>query len=349
MEIEEFLQTIKDVKDNVISQLDRATDEGELKKIYKDAVGKKGELSLVRKGIGQLPEAARKTVGEVLNKTIQEIELLYSKKLEIVSDNEKQEIVDLTTYLAAIDKDPLFEVGHGHIITKTIRELEDVFIAMGFSVKQGPEIETDWYNFEALNIPRDHPARGMWDTLYLEVGEVESVLLRTHTSPVQIRVMSEQSPPIYMIAHGKCFRRDTPDASHLSCFHQLEGLVVDKEISFADLKGTIETFTQSYFGKDTNVRLRPSYFPFTEPSAEFEISCRICGGQGCRTCSNTGWLELGGCGVVNENVLNNVKIDPDEYQGFAFGFGIERLIQMRYQIPDLRVLTESDMRFLANF
>ena len=208
---------------------------------------------------------------------------------------------------------------------RTREELEDVFVGMGFRVAEGPEVETDWYNFEALNIPPAHPARGMWDTFYLELGDPGTLLLRTHTSPVQIRLMQEQPPPIYSVMPGRCYRHDTPDARHSPIFHQVEGLVVDKGISFADLAGTIETFTGAYFGEDIHSRLRPAYFPFTEPSAEFEVTCTICRGEGCRTCSHTGWIELGGCGMVDPAVFEAVGIDPERWTGFAFGFGIDRL------------------------
>jgi phenylalanyl-tRNA synthetase alpha chain len=239
--------------------------------------------------------------------------------------------------------------GHLHLLTQTRDELEDVFVGMGYRVAEGPEAETDWYNFEALNMPPAHPARGMWDTLYLEVGEQESTLLRTHTSPVQIRVMESQPPPIYIVAPGRVYRRDTPDARHLATFHQIEGLVVDRGITFGDLAGTIESFTGAYFGPDIHSRLRPSYFPFTEPSAEFEVTCPICAGTGCRTCSGSGWIELGGCGMVDPNVFAAVGIDPDVYSGFAFGFGIDRLAQVRCALPDMRALLDNDIRFLTQF
>jgi phenylalanyl-tRNA synthetase alpha chain len=224
---------------------------------------------------------------------------------------------------------------------------------MGFEVAEGPEIETDWYNFGALNIPPAHPARGMWDTFYLDLGDPETTLLRTHTSPVQIHLMEEAVAngglPIHAVMPGRCYRRDTPDARHLAVFHQIEGLVVDKGITFADLAGTIEVFTTAYFGPDIHSRLRPAYFPFTEPSAEFEVTCTICHGSGCRTCSQTGWIELGGCGMVDPAVFTAVGINPDEWTGFAFGFGIDRCAQMRHQIADMRALTENDIRFLRQF
>ena len=243
--------------------------------------------------------------------------------------------------------------GHPGVVALTQQSLEDVFVGMGFTVAEGPEIETDWYNFEALNIPPAHPARGMWDTFYLDLGEPETVLLRTHTSPTQIHLMEAAvaagTLPIHAVMPGRCFRRDTPDARHLAAFHQIEGLVVDRGITFADLAGVIETFTNAYFGPDIASRLRPAYFPFTEPSAEFEITCTICRGAGCRTCSHTGWIELGGCGMVDPAVFAAVGIDPDEFSGFAFGFGIDRCAQMRHQIADMRALTDNDIRFLRQF
>ncbi|MGH9285671.1 MAG: phenylalanine--tRNA ligase subunit alpha, partial [Acidimicrobiales bacterium] len=236
-----------------------------------------------------------------------------------------------------------------HLVTQTRDRLEDVFVGMGYQVADGPEVETDWYNFEALNMPVGHPARGMWDTFYVNLGAPESTLLRTHTSPVQIRVMQAQKPPIYVVMPGRVYRHDTPDARHTPIFHQIEGLVVDRGITFGDLAGTIESFTNAYFGPDIHARLRPSFFPFTEPSAEFEITCAICTGAGCRTCSHTGWIELGGCGMVDPNVFEAVGIDPEEWSGFAFGFGIDRLAQMRHGIDDMRVLLENDIRFLSQF
>ncbi len=220
---------------------------------------------------------------------------------------------------------------------------------MGFTVAEGPEAETDWYNFEALNFPAGHPARTMYDTIYLDVGEPESTLLRTHTSPVQIRVMQGQEPPIYSIMPGRVYRRDTADASHMPVFHQIEGLVVDKGITFGDLAGTLEAFTTAYFGGAIHSRLRPSYFPFTEPSAEYDINCLFCEGSGCRTCGQTGWLELGGCGMVHPNVFASVGYDPEVWSGFAFGFGTDRLSLMRYGIDDIRDMFSNDVRFLEQF
>ena len=220
---------------------------------------------------------------------------------------------------------------------------------MGFTVAEGPEAETDWYNFEALNMPPAHPARSLWDTFYLDLGQPETVVLRTHTSPVQIRLMELGHLPIHAVMPGRCYRRETPDARHLVVFHQLEGLVVDREITFAHLAGTVETFANAFFGADIHTRLRPGYFPFTEPSAEVEVTCTICRGAGCRTCSHTGWVELAGCGMVDPAVFAAVGVDPEKWTGFAFGFGIDRCAQMRHGIADRGVLGDADARFLRQF
>ena len=239
--------------------------------------------------------------------------------------------------------------GHLHLVTQVWRELEDIFVGLGYRVFSGPEVEDDWHNFEALNFPVGHPARAMQDTLYVKLGEPEQVMLRTHTSPMQIRLMETQPLPIYAVMPGRTFRRDTPDARHSPVFHQIEALVVDRGISMGDLMGTIETFIHALFGDDVRTRFLPSFFPFTEPSAELSFSCPFCTG-GCRVCSHTGWIELGGCGVVDPNVLTAVGIDPEEYSGFAFGFGIDRIALMRNEIDNIQALLwENDVRFLRQF
>jgi phenylalanyl-tRNA synthetase alpha chain len=313
-----------------------------------ELLGKRSGLAAEQKALGGLEPAQRREAGQRLQTVRREIEALIGERRVTLEEE------DRVTRLAA-DRLDLTEVlaeappwrGHLHLVQRTRDELEDVFAGMGFAVAEGPEVETDWYNFEALNLPPAHPARGMWDTLYLELGEPETVVLRTHTSPVQIRLMQSQAPPIYAVMPGKCYRRDTPDARHIPTFNQIEGLVVDRGISFADLAGTIETFTTAYFGSGIHSRLRPSYFPFTEPSAEYEITCTICGGSGCRTCSQTGWIELGGCGMVDPAVFAAVGIDDEEWSGFAWGFGIDRCAQMKHEIPDMRVLLENDVRFMT--
>jgi phenylalanyl-tRNA synthetase alpha chain len=239
--------------------------------------------------------------------------------------------------------------GHLHLVTQVQRELEDVFVGLGYQVAEGPEVETDWYNYEALNFPPGHPARAMHDTIYVKLGRPEEVLLRTHTSPVQIRVMESRQPPIYMVMPGRCYRRDTLDARHSPMFHQIEGLVVDRGITFADMLGTIEAFTHAYFGERINARFRPDFFPFTEPSGEFAVTCIFCEGGGCGVCSRTGWIELGGCGMVDPNVFLAVGYDPEEITGFAFGFGLDRMAQIRFGVDHVKTLFENDVRFLRQF
>jgi phenylalanyl-tRNA synthetase alpha chain len=239
--------------------------------------------------------------------------------------------------------------GHLHLITQIRRELEDIFVGLGYRVAEGPEVEDDWHNFEALNFPPGHPARAMQDTLYVDLGEPEQVLLRTHTSPVQIRLMESQPPPIYAVMPGRTYRNETVDARHSAVFHQIEGLAVDRGLTFGDLAGTLETFTSAYFQKKVTSRLLPSFFPFTEPSAEFAISCVFCDGSGCRVCSKTGWIELGGCGMVDPNVFLAVGIDPEEYTGFAFGFGLERMPMLRYGVEPIKTFFDNDDRFLSRY
>jgi phenylalanyl-tRNA synthetase alpha chain len=319
--------------------------------------GKRSILSTLQKSLGALEPDARRDAGAQLQEARRVVEgalELRRSELGVLARAELLEAdrLDLGDVVVSAVHWPT-TVGHPSLVASTQRELEDVFVAMGFTVSEGPEVESDWYNFEALNIPPAHPARGMWDTFYVDLGEPETVVLRTHTSPTQVHLMEEavakHSLPIHSVMPGRCYRRDNPDARHLATFHQIEGLVIDRAISFADLAGTIETFTRAYFGPDIASRLRPAFFPFTEPSAEFEVTCTICRGSGCRTCSNTGWIELGGCGMLDPSVLEAVGIDGDEWSGFAFGFGIDRCAQMRHEIADMRALIENDVRFLEQF
>lgn len=335
-----------------LSELERVVADtrsvADLEQVESSVLGKRGELAQAHRKLGSLDPEARREAGRELNEVRQRMEAtVATRRRELVAEERAAALaadrLDLTETLPGPGR------GHLHLVTQTQEELEDTFVGMGFTVAEGPEAETDWYNFEALNMPPAHPARGMWDTFYLELGEPESVVLRTHTSPVQIHLMEERPPPIHAVMPGRCFRRDTPDARHLAVFHQIEGLVVDRDVTFGDLAGTIETFTGAYFGPDIHSRLRPAYFPFTEPSAEFEITCTICRGEGCRTCSGTGWIELGGCGMVDPAVFAAVGIDPAEWSGFAFGFGIDRCAQMRHGISDMRSLIENDVRFLRQF
>ena len=329
----------------------------ELAQIGVDLFGKRSALADAHRSLATLQADQRKEAGRRLHEIRAALEAQLAARQGALAESERAELLvadrlDLTEVIPEHVRSPLTR-GHLHLVSQARDELEDVFVGMGFEVAEGPEAETDWYNFEALNMPPAHPARGMYDTMYLDIGEPETVLLRTHTSPVQVHLMEEAvrngTLPIHAVMPGKCFRLDTPDARHLPVFNQIEGLVVDRGITFGDLAGTIQTFTAAYFGEDMQSRLRPAYFPFTEPSAEFEITCAICRGAGCRTCSHTGWVELGGCGMVDPAVFAAVGIDPDAWSGFAFGFGIDRLALMRHEIPDLRSFMENDIRFLSQF
>ncbi len=328
-----------------------------LAEVETEYLGKRSALTRAHRTLGGLDPEARKEAGRRLNEVRTGLEtLLAARRAELVLAERaaalRADRLDLTEVIPAQVLSPLSR-GHLHLVTQARAELEDVFTGMGFTVAEGPEAESDWYNFEALNMPPAHPARGMYDTMYLDVGEPETVLLRTHTSPVQIHLMEravrDGTLPIHAVMPGKCFRLDTADARHLPVFNQIEGLVVDHGITFGDLAGTIQVFTEAYFGAGMQSRLRPAYFPFTEPSAELEITCTICFGEGCRTCSHTGWIELGGCGMVDPAVFAAVGIDTGEWSGFAFGFGMDRLAQMRHAVPDMRSFLENDIRFLSQF
>jgi phenylalanyl-tRNA synthetase alpha chain len=318
---------------------------GELERSF---TGKRSVLSEIHEGIKDLAAAERPALGQAIAAFKAEIAALVGERRELLEAEERQtrltrDALDLT--LPPRDR----RRGHLHVVTQVQRELEDVFVGLGFQVAEGPEAETDFYNFEALNMPPAHPARSMWDTLYLKLGRPEEVVLRTHTSPVQIRVMESSTPPIAIVAPGRCYRRDTLDARHSPVFHQIEGLVVDEGITFGHLAGTIEAFTRAYFGDTITSRLRPSFFPFTEPSAEFEVTCIFCEGAGCSVCSRTGWIELGGCGMVDPNVFEAVGYDPERYTGFAFGFGLDRMAMTRYGVDHIKAFWDGDVRFLAQF
>ena len=328
-----------------------------LAQVETEYLGKRAALTRAHRSLGGLDPEARKEAGHRINEVQAQLKAaLASRRAELAEAERaaalRADRLDLTEVIPAqVLSSPAR--GHLHLVSQARAQLEDVFVGMGFTVAEGPEAESDWYNFEALNMPPAHPARDTFDTIYLDIGEPETVLLRTHTSPVQIHLMEQavrdDSLPIHAVMPGKCFRLDTPDARHLPVFNQIEGLVVDRGVGFGDLAGTIQVFTEAYFGPGMQSRLRPAYFPFTEPSAEFEITCTLCLGEGCRTCSHTGWIELGGCGMVDPAVFAAVGIDPTEWSGFAFGFGIDRLAQMRHAIPDMRSFLENDIRFLSQF
>lgn len=307
-------------------------------------LGKKGKLTLILKQMGALSAEERPIIGALANAVREEIEsaLLSTKEsvkyLEINATLEKEEI-DITLP----SKKNL--IGKRHPLTSVLDEVKQIFLGMGFSVAEGPEVEFDYYNFEALNIPKNHPARDTQDTFYID----GSIVLRTQTSPVQVRVMEQQKPPIKIISPGRVYRSDAVDATHSPVFHQIEGLVVDKNVTMADLKGTLDIFCKRLYGDDAVIRFRPHHFPFTEPSAEVDIQCFSCHGTGCRLCKNEGWIEILGCGMVHPTVLKNCGIDPEVYSGFAFGMGLERIVMRRFNIDDLRLFFENDTRFLYQF
>jgi phenylalanyl-tRNA synthetase alpha chain len=306
-------------------------------------LGRKAELVLLLRSIPELPAEERSEVGKVGN--------LVRKALEnaVEARREELEAQELVQGLAGEQIDVSLPgwrspLGHLHLVTQTQREIEDIFIAMGFEIADGPEVETEYYNFEALNTPADHPARSLHDTFFVSDG----VVLRTHTSPIEVRTMEKQRPPVHIIAPGKTYRRDS-DATHTPMFHQVEGLVVDEHITLADLKGTLETFIRAMFGADRKVRLRPHFFPFTEPSVEVDVSCMACDGAGCRLCKKSGWLEILGAGMTDPNVFGFVDYDPEVYTGFAFGMGVERIAMLKHGVNDLRLFFENDLRFLRQF
>jgi len=335
-----MLQKIDEIKQQFLQDKQKVKDAHTLEELRVKYLGRKGLISGAFALIAEVPREQKPAFGQALNVLKSQIEKEYEAlKQKITATTARSHKLDLT-----LSGRKNF-VGGKHPLLAVADEIKDIFRSMGFTVEDGPEVETDFYNFEALNIPKSHPARDMQDTLYI----TEDILLRTHTSPVQIRVMEKQKPPIRMIAPGRVFRRDTPDASHSPFFHQVEGLEVGKNVSFADLKGVIQAFAHRMFGSDIKVRFRPSFFPFTEPSAEYDFSCVFCRGKGCRVCKNTGWMEISGSGMVHPNVLKAVGLDPEEYTGYAFGMGIDRIAMLKYGINDIRLFFENDLRFLTQF
>ena len=331
-------QAVELAQNNALAAIAATKDLTAVKTLTADLNKKDSALNALKSDLGKLTSVDdKRTMGQLLNTASQSVNaalLTRSTELESleISARVAREAMDLSEFATRRKR------GHTHIVTQATQRLEDVFIGLGFQIAEGPEVETDFYNFEALNMPKSHPARSEFDTMFLEYGEPNSVLLRTHTSPVQIRVMQTWQPPIYAIMPGRVFRRDTPDATHMPVFHQIEGLVIDRGITFAHLAGTIEAFTKAFFGNEFTSRLRPSFFPFTEPSAEFDI--RRADGE---------WIELGGCGMVHPNVLISGGINPEEFSGFAFGFGIDRMAKERHNVEDIREMYTNDLRFLRQF
>ena len=336
---------ISKIKEEAMEEIKDLNNMEELEELRIKFLGKKGELTKVLRGMGKLSNKERPIIGQMANEVRQDIE----KEINNTKESLKKEIQKKKLEKERIDisipgkKNVL---GHRHPLVKTIEELENIFMNMGFSVVYGPEVETVKNNFDELNSPENHPSRDLTDTFYI----TEDILLRTHTSPVQIRVMKENKPPLRIVSAGRTFRFDDVDDTHSPMFHQLEGFVVDENITMANLKETIDTFIKELFGEDMKTRFRPHYFPFTEPSAEVDVSCFNCKGKGCEECNGTGWsMELLGCGMVNPKVLKNCGIDPDKYSGFAFGLGIDRIAMVKYEIDNIRLLFENDMRFLEQF
>ena len=337
-------EKLQQIKAAVTEALNEAEDLQSLENIRIKYMGKKGELTVVLKGMGGLSPEERPVIGALANEIRQTLEgEIENKKkaIEAALEEKKlaEEVIDITM------PGRKSEEGRLHPMTQVMNRLKEIFMGMGFSIAEGPEVEYDYYNFEALNIPKNHPARDTQDTFYID----SNIVLRTQTSPMQVRVMEKTKPPIRIIAPGRVYRSDTQDATHSPVFHQIEGLVVDKNITMADLKGTLERFVKELYGKDTRVRFRPHHFPFTEPSAEMDYSCFNCGGKGCSVCKGEGWIEILGCGMVHPKVLANCGIDPEEYTGFAFGIGLERIAMGKFNINDLRLFFENDMRFLEQF
>lgn len=344
-----------------LQRLEKIKSLDEIEKLRVDYLGRKGEITKLLRGLKHLELEERKSVGAKANKLKEKLSRLIderTRQLKAEIGRRKKSRFDYTL------PGKLISYGTAHPITKTIDKISSFFIGLGYKVVGGPEAELDYFNFTALNIPPYHPARSMWDTLYLSEESIfdkpmseeklrektkEITLLRTHTSPVQIRTMLKQDPPVFIIAPGRCYRKDIPDASHSPVFHQVEGLAVDIGITFANLKGTLEEFSKYFFGPETGVRFRPSYFPFTEPSAEVDVLCVLCGGDGCSLCGGSGWLEILGSGMVHPAVLEEVGYDSEKYTGFAFGMGVERMVMLKYGIPDIRMFLENDRRFLNQF
>lgn len=351
-----IVEEVNALRTSTLDRIATAADTEALEGIRIEVVGKSGTLTSYLRSMGQVPKEERAEVGKTVNAVRNEVEAALESKKAALSATELEakmaaDAVDIT--LPGRSQ----QMGTRHLINAITDEIAEVFLGLGYTVATGPEVETDWYNFTALNAPADHPSRSMQDTFYVvdksgdeaNVKGESDVLLRTQTSGVQVHVMEDQELPIYIIAPGKVYRRDVADPSHLPQFTQVEGLVVDKGITFGDLKGTLDYFCKQMFGPERKTRFRAHFFPFTEPSAEVDVSCGICHGEGCRMCKGTGWLEILGCGMVDPNVLRMSGIDPEVYSGFAFGVGVERVACLKHNVPDLRMLLEGDMRFLRQF
>ena len=335
----------EELRDRALAAIAAAQDEEALDRVRVEYLGRKGSLNALLESVKDLPKEERPAAGKAANDAKRALEAALAARTQELerarlSDLGESEAIDVTFPA------PPLERGSVHVLTRVQREIESILEGLGYTVETGPEVETDWYNFEALNIPQGHPARDNWDSFYFS----DNLLLRAHTSPVQVRGMQRlKTPPIYLIAPGRCYRRDATDASHLAAFMQVEGLAIDRGLTVGDLKGTLLYMLQALFGAGRRVRMRPSHFPFTEPSFEFDTSCGLCNGEGCRSCGGKGWLETGGCGMVHPEVLRNGGIDPAVYSGYAWGFGIERIAMLKYDVEDIRLFYEKDLRYLEQF
>lgn len=335
---------LKEIRDKVTEAVKNAGTLEIINDLRVKVIGKKGELTEIMKSMKDIPKEEKPKFGQLVNELRNEVEELLSSttnriKREIRQKQLEEETIDVTLPAKKTER------GHKHPNQVALEEIERIFTGMGYKVVFGPEVEYDYYNFEALNIPADHPAKDEQDTFYIN----DKIVLRTQTSPVQVREMEKGKIPIRMIAPGRVFRSDEVDATHSPCFHQVEGMVIDEGITFADLKGTLEAFAKKMFGEDTKVKFRPHHFPFTEPSAEMDVTCFKCGGKGCRMCKGEGWIEILGCGMIHPNVLDRCNVDRSKYSGFAFGIGLERIALLKYEIDDMRLLYENDVRFLKQF
>jgi len=337
-------EKLQQIQEEALSKIKECSTSQMLEEIRVKYLGKKGELTSILRGMGQLSPEERPIVGKIANEVREAIENAIDQAKYDIKQKEKNARLSMETIDVTMPG-KRNKIGGLHPLTKALDEIKEIFIGMGFSIAEGPEVELDYYNFEALNIPKNHPARDEQDTFYIN----QNVVLRTQTSPVQIRVMENKKPPIRIIAPGRVYRSDTADATHSPIFHQVEGLVIDKGITMASLKGTLDAFAKRMFGEKTRTKFRPHHFPFTEPSAEVDVSCFVCGGSGCRVCKGSGWIEILGCGMVHPDVLRAGGIDPEEYSGFAFGLGLERIVMIKYGIDDIRLFYENDIRFLKQF
>ena len=350
-----LVDDLKNLREKTHVAIEEAKNSEELDRVRVAVLGKQGELTGYLRNMGSVAKEERAKVGKAVNEARQAVEGALEQKMSELKSAEMAAAIDASAVDVTLPGRKQV-VGTRHIINKITDEIAEVFLGLGYTVAEGTEVETDYYNFEALNAPKDHPSRGLQDTFYVHDNSIDKpdqkmsdVLLRTQTSGVQVHTMEKGELPIYIIAPGKVYRRDVADPSHLPQFTQIEGLVVDEGITFGDLKGTLEFFCKKVFGEDRKTRFRAHYFPFTEPSAEVDVSCGICGGKGCRFCKGTGWSEILGCGMVDPNVLRYCNIDPEKYSGFAFGVGVERVACLKYNVPDLRMLLQGDMRFLTQF